>query len=376
MTIIIVALAAFTIVYNLWMWRSVRRFFYARTPNSGESMEPVSILKPVKGLDFEAAANFRSFLGQDYPAFEALFGVESEEDTAVPAIKQLIADFPHRDIQLVVIGSTQAANRKVGALAALSRRARHELLVISDADVRVPPNCLRMLAKPFADPAVGMVTCLYRVSGARNVPALLESLMVHVDFLPAVLISERLEGLRFGLGATMAVRRSAVAGIGGFEALADYLADDYLLGYRIHRAGFRLLLAPEIVDTVTDKLSFTEFFMHQLRWVRTYRICRPFGYFASILTHGSAFSMLYLLFSGFAPLAWALLCATFGVRLLVATVILRSAIKEPKWLQSLLLLPLKEILSLALWALAFLGNRVTWRGKSFVLDADGRMFER
>ena len=327
----------------------------------------------MKGLDFEAFENYLSFTRQDYPVYQILFGVESKEDPAVPIIQRLIQASPGLDIQLIVVEPAHAMNQKTAVLAALARQARYDLLVISDSDIRVPPNYLGEIVVPFQEPRIGMVTCLYRAKGAKNLPAVLESLMIHLDFFPAVLVAERLEGLRFGLGATMAIRQSALSSIRGFESLSDYLADDYLLGQRIHQAGFSIVLSTLIVDIVQQRIGMAEFLKHQLRWARTYKVCRPKGYFASILTHGVFFSMVYLLISGFSPLAWLLLSATGGARLSMAAFISSRYLKEPGWLSALLLLPVQEILAVGIWAFAFLGNRITWKEKTFRLDKDGRM---
>ena len=372
MTALFIAIISFSVLYYLFGLYCVRMFWRIK-PRPGGSTPPVSILKPVKGLDFEAFQNFSSFLRQDYPAYQVLFGVESEEDAVVPVIRRLIATFPEHDIQLMVTGSVNTMNRKVGLLAALAAHARHELLVISDSDVRVPPSYLKEVAAHFSDPKTGMVTCLYRATANQSIPARLESLMIHVDFFPAVLVAERLEGVTFGLGATMAVRQSLLAMIGGFESLADYLADDYLLGHRIHQAGYAVVLSAPVVSLVLGAPSMKDFLMHQLRWARTYKVCRPRGYFASILTQGVFFSLLYLVISGFSPLAWSLFAVTGSIRLMTSAVILARYLKDPNWLAGLLLLPVKEVLSPAIWTLAFLGNRVAWKDKSFALDKDGRM---
>jgi len=373
MKVLFDGLACFATLYYLFaLWCVVA--FFSRKPFRLSNWTPsVSILKPVKGLDEAAFENFVSFCRQDYPDYEILFGLESKEDPAVPVVQRLIQAHPELDIQLVVLESVRAVNQKVGILAALTQRARHDLLVISDSDIRVPPNYLKEIIAPFQEPKTGMVTCLYRAHGAKNLPAVLESLMIHLDFFPAVLVAERLEGLGFGLGATMAIRRSALSSIGGFEKLGDYLADDYLLGRRIHQAGYRVVLSTLVVDIIQEKLSTAGFFEHQLRWARTYKTCRPKGYFASILTHGVFLSMIYLFVRDFSPLGWMLLSVTGTVRLLMGTLILGRYLKEPGWQTALLRLPFKEILSAGFWGLAFLGNKVSWKEKTFRVDRTGRM---
>jgi len=372
-TVLFIGLASFATLYYIFALRCVVAFFSRKPSRPSDWAPPVSILKPVKGLDEEAFENFVSFCRQDYPAYQVLFGVESKEDPAVPIIHRLIQAFPELDIQLIVVESVRAANQKVGVLAALTQRARHDLLIISDSDIRVSPNYLKEIVAPFQELKVGMVTCLYRAPGAKNLPAALESLTIHLDFFPAVLVAERLEGLGFGLGATMAIRRNALSSIGGFEKLSDYLADDYLLGRLIHQAGYRLVLSTLIVDIVQQQLGMAGFLKHQLRWARTYKACRPKGYFASILTHGVFFSMTYLLISGFSPLGFLLVSVTLGIRLMIAALILSRYLKDPDWPAALLLLPIKEMMTTVIWAFAFLGNQVTWKEKTFRLERNGRM---
>jgi len=255
MKVLFDGLACFATLYYLFALWCVVAFFSRKPFRLSNWTPPVSILKPVKGLDEAAFENFVSFCRQDYPDYEVLFGVGSKEDPAVPVIQRLIQAHPELDIQLVVLESMRAVNQKVGILDVLTQRARHDLLVISDSDVRVPPNYLKEIVSPFQEPKIGMVTCLYRISGSKNLPAALESMIIHLDFFPAVLVAERLEGLGFGLGATMAITRSALLTIGGFKRIADYLADDYLLGRLIHQAGYRVLLSTVVVDIIQEKLS-------------------------------------------------------------------------------------------------------------------------
>jgi ceramide glucosyltransferase len=374
MTALVIPIISFAIVYYLVSLYSAH-MFARRKPHARGSTPPVSVLKPVKGLDFEAFDNFASFLHQDYASYQVLFGVESKDDPVVPVIRRLIQTFPEHDIQLMITGPVKAMNRKVGLLSALAAEARHQLLVISDSDVRVPPNYLKDVVAPFLDPETGIVTCLYKTTGHQSIAARLESLMINVDLFPAVLVAERLEGVRFGLGATMAVRHSALGAIGGFDSLADFLADDYLLGRRVHDAGYRVVLSPLVVNLVLGAPGMKDFLMHQLRWARTYKICRRRGYFASVLTQGVFFSFVYLLASGFSPLGWFLFAITAAVRVLTAALLLARYIKDDSWFSGLLLLPVKEMISLAIWALAFLGNRIAWKDKSFALDKDGRMIQ-
>jgi ceramide glucosyltransferase len=291
----------------------------------------------------------------------------------VPVVRRLLEEFAGRDIRLIITGKVNSANRKVGILAALSRHARHDLWIISDGDIRVSATYLKDVVSAFRDPQVGMATCLYRGSRAETLPALIEMLMVQLEFLPAVLVAEQLEEFRFGFGATMAVRRAAVSAIGGFESLREYIADDYELAYRIFQAGYRIVLCRKLVEVVIGELRIADVFEHQLRWARTYKICRPNGYFATILTHGFLLSAANLLISRFSLDAWLLFCAAGGVRLYMANLILQQYLKQPGWREALMLVPLEELFSVMIWSIAFLGNRISWRGTTFNLVKDGRM---
>jgi ceramide glucosyltransferase len=250
--------------------------------------------------------------------------------------------------------------------------AKHPFLVISDSDTRVPPDYLSGVMAPFADPRVGLVTTLYRGTGARNLGARLEALSVNADFLPSVLAAERLEGLSFGLGATIAVRREALESIKGLEPLADFLADDYLLGNRVYRADWDLVLSDVLVDHVIRTATLGEHFAHQLRWARTYRVCRPKGYFFSVLTRGMFFTTALVLSNPFAPLAYQLFIGYLVLRLGVASWVQSRYLGETEQ-KYLWLLPIHDLLAVGIWAAAFLGNEVTWRGERYRVDRDGRV---
>ena len=265
--------------YLFGAWAAVRFFGRSRrsAPPTADFAPPVSILKPVRGLDRGAYENFASFCRQDYPEYEILFAATEESDPAVPVIRQLMRDFPDRSIRLLVGVERTGANDKVAKLCRLVREARHSLLVISDSDVRVAPDYLRDVAALFADPRVGAVTALYRALEAPSFGAALDAVGASASFASSALIARSLEGLKFAMGSTMATTRERLAEIGGFEALLDLHSDDYEFGRRIADRGYRVELAPKPVDMEFPSETLGDYLRHELRWVIGIRHIRPGG---------------------------------------------------------------------------------------------------
>jgi ceramide glucosyltransferase len=284
-----------------------------------------------------------------------------------------MAEFPEVETDLVISGREVGVNQTVSNLSNMHEMSRHDIIVVADGDMRVGPGYLRAVAGGFADPSVGMVTCPYRGAYPVDTGAALEALTIDTDFLPSVAVAERLEGLSFALGATMAARKKALDAIGGFKALADYLADDYQFGNKIKKAGYKLLLSRYVVDSIQGRESIGGYFSHQLRWGRTYRACRPNGYFLSVLTKGTAFSVMFLLASGFDGLGWTVFGAGLAIRYVQAAYLEAVYIKGPGVFRYLWLLPIKDMMSFAIWALSFTGSTVKWKGTSFRIDREGRM---
>ena len=353
--------------------------FFSRKREKGAmeplSWPPVTILKPVKGMDAESFENFASFCRQDYPSFQIIFAVASPDDPAIPVIRRVRAEFPNTDIELVVDGTVHGPNYKVGNLINAFPQAKHDIIIVCDSDIRVEERYLQEVCRPFADPGVGLVTSLYRSSDVKGAASALEALGFTSEMVPNVMVALKLEGLSFALGASMAVRRVALEKIGGFPALADYLADDYQLGNKVHRAGYRIELSDYFVESIMHRESFSTVLSRQLRWARTMRASRPGGYFASGITQPFPAACLALLVSGFSCAGLAAALLLYATCFLKAAVYSRSFLKDrliPRWL---LLIPVRDALSFATWALAFLGNRVRWRGHLFRLVPGGRIVE-
>ena len=351
-----------------------RRASQGRPTASGPTdCPPMTVLKPVRGADGDTYENLESFILQDYPAFQVLIGVAEPDDPAAEVARQLIAAHPGADVSLVTGHAEDSPNLKAGNLAGMYTRAKYDILVVADADMRVGPGYLRALANGFEDPRVGLVTCPYRGAYPSDMGSAFEALTIDTDFLPSVAVAERLEGMSFALGATMAVRREALEAIGGFRALSPYLADDYMLGNLVKRAGYGLFLSGYVVDAVERAGSVKGYFAHQLRWGRTYRACRPKGYFLSVLTKGTAFAAFFLLSTGFSLAGWSVFMADILIRGAQALYIEARYIRGPGVRRYLWLLPLKDLIGFALWFMSFTGNKVTWKGTSFMVDREGRL---
>lgn len=334
-------------------------------------MPPVSILKPVKGLDVEAYENFASFCRQDYPDFELLFGVADPTDPVIPVVHRLQREFPRRRIQLFTVRSS-GANRKASILHGLAGQANNEVLVVSDSDMRVTPDYLRQVVAPLADKRIGLVTCPYQGDLALTLTARLEALHMGATFLPSVLVARKFLNMRFAMGATNAMRRSDLARMGDFAAVADYLADDYQLGARIADLGLRVYLSHYIVASILGATTFRDQWHREVRWARCNRVSRPREYPGLLLTFSTPLAVVLLALSGFAAMGWQALLASVCLRWLVAWLVTgyTGDLETRRWL---ILLPLRDMLSALVWLTAGVGWRVVWRGEAFILDNDGRM---
>ncbi len=272
---VVLAIAILPIAYYLTATYCAWDFFRRRRDPSKDFAPPVSLLKPLKGLEPEAYENLSSFCRLEYPSYEILFAVDDESDPAVPVIEKLIRDFPTVPIRVLTGTSIPAANNKVAKLCRLLPEARHDVLVMSDGDIRVKPDYLRQVVAPFRDPAVGAVTCLYRGMTDSNLWSELEDLSLTTDWLASTLVARKYEGVAFALGATIAVTQARVADMGGFEALADCAADDYELGRRIATLGYRVELVPSEIQTHCTSRTARQFLLHHLRWGVVIRNCLP-----------------------------------------------------------------------------------------------------
>ena len=365
------------LAYSLISLVCGRTYFKNRGRDASPSPLPgISILKPVKGMDDDSYDNFASFCCQQYAGqLQLVFAVASPDDPAIAVIRQLIADFTNHDISLVINPALHGPNYKVSNLINAFPRARNDIIIVSDSDIFVEPDYLQSVIAHFSDPEIGLVTSLYRTSDVHGIATALEATGFTVEMIPNVMVARQLEGLTFALGASMAVRREALRDIGGFEALADYLADDYQLGNKVHRAGWGIALDSCYVESVIKTENLMTVLSRQLRWARTMRVSRPGGYLASGITLPFPGALLATLLAPTPTLGLAALALLYGVRLSVSIVYSRSFIRDdllPRWLW---LIPLRDMLAFFAWALAFTGNRVEWRGSRFVLKPGGTIEE-
>jgi ceramide glucosyltransferase len=331
----------------------------------------VSVLKSLKGVDPGMMDAFRSHCKQNYGGkYELLFGVASLEGPEALAVTRLQLEFPEIEIKLSKCPEQLGTNGKVSTLIQLAEHARYEYLLINDSDISVGPHYLEQVMAGFAAPEVGMVTALYRGRAHGTVASQFEALGIATDFQPSVLLSRLLEGgLRYGLGSTLAVRREALEKAGGLEGLVDQLADDYEMGARISKAGYRVVLSAAVVETAVPAYDWRGYVDHQLRWLRTVRDARPGGYAGLVVTYGIAWALMNVIASGVSPLSLWLLGLSLFLRLGLAMTVGAEVLSDHQVLPSLWLLPLRDLLAIGLWVTGFAGNTILWRGERFVVKS-------
>jgi ceramide glucosyltransferase len=370
--IVLAALAVLSFLIVLWQWLVARRFpLHARA--AFKETPPVTILKPLKGCDAETEASLRSWFQQQYGgAVQLLFGVASETDPVCPLVRRLISDHPHHDAQLLICNEALGRNAKVSTLIQLCRHARHERLVISDADVRVPNDLLQNLVPRLCENQAGLVHCFYCLANSTTLGMRWEAVATNADFWSQVLQSRSLRPIDFALGAVMATTSATLQRIGGFDSLANYLADDYQLGNKIARTGKRIEFCPVVVECWESPITLRQAWAHQLRWARTIRVSQPVPYFFSILSNGTLWPGAWMVVQ---PEPAALLLGGSFILARIATALDNMAKLSGKGVSwgGFWLVPLKDFLSVLIWAAAFLGNQVKWRGVKHHVHPGGRL---
>lgn len=403
-TVILSALALISFGLLLWQFGAALRFpLHARVAD--KSFSPaITLLKPLKNFDEHTAASLRSWFMQKYDGpVQVLFGVADQDDPACFIVRELLKEFPERDAELIVAGESLGANAKVSTLVQLFYHAKYDLICVSDADVCVPQDFLANAVAPLRDTGTGLVNCFYSLANPTTPSMRVEAVAVNADFWSQVLQSNTLKRQDFALGAVMITRRELLERIGAFESLLDFLADDYQLGNQIAKTGTRIELSPVVVECWDKPMNLRDVWKHQLRWARTIRVSQPVPYFFSILSHTTFWITLLALFgnlggfplvpdsllygqaltpslkSAFAPLhvPWVLVIflTVLAARVFIAAKLQQRLTRKPcasRWW----LVVAKDFLSVAIWAAAFLGNTIEWRGRKFRLTSGGRLVPR
>ncbi len=368
-TALAAAVATYTVVAAYAVRSRIKAFRFS-TLRAGAPREapPVTLLKPLCGTEHELYACLRSFCEQDYPRFQIVFGVSDPDDPAIGVVALLVREFPKIDIDIAIDRRRHGSSRKVSNLINMMPFARHELLVLSDSDVRVGRDYLARIVAPLADPGVGIVTCSYVGRPRRGLWSLLGSLFINDWFAPSVRVAAMFGSRAFAFGASIAIRRRTLMRIGGFAAIANQLADDYRLGELTRALGLKTVLSDVVVETCVNEPTLSDLVRHELRWLRTIRIVRPLGYSLSVVTFGVPVAAAGCLLTGFSRPSLALLAVTALARVMLHLRV-RDADVPPA--QHLMVLPLRDVLSLALWIWGFATRRVQWRDDSFRVARDG-----
>jgi ceramide glucosyltransferase len=332
-------------------------------------LPPVSVLKPVHGLEARLKENIESFFRQDYPDYEILFAADTADDAALDVVREVSARYAHIRSRVLVTG-TPWPNPVVYSFHCMAEAAAHEILVTTDSDVEVSPRYLREIVPPLLDPQVGMVTCVYRGKNAAGFFSGLTAIGMSVEMTAGVLVANLLEGMKFGLGPTTVVRKDSLASIGGYTALQDYIAYDFAIGNLIEKAGYRVVLSGHIIDHVVNQKSFRHMWQNQLRWAQTTRYSRPKGHFGSGLVFAMPYGLLGFVSAGWLghwEIAGALLSAAVLNRLIEAWLVGWTVVRDPRVRRAPWLYPLRDLLGFAVWFASYLRLRYVWRDSRFEL---------
>jgi len=369
---VVLGVAAIPFIYYLIAIYSSLEYFAlernrAVTPSS--FTPPVSILKPIRGLDPDAYENFSSFCRIDYPEYEILFCVGDPDDPVLPVIQELARDFPGHPIRVLFGAGGKGSNDKVAKLARMVKEARHEYLVISDSDVRVRPDYLRKVIAPLADPKVGAVTCFYASPGEKTFADRLQTVGMVSDFYAGVLVARELDGVKFALGPTIATTRARLAEFGGYPAIINQPADDLLVGRLIAEHGHEVRFLPYVISTVADYESLRQLFQKRLRWIVVMRHMRPWGHLGLLLTQGLPWSLVAIAVHPTAAVALGYLGVYSALRIAMTWVIGIHGLKQEGLWGKIALIPLWDALAFLIWATSFSRNSIRWRdGEYYIRD--------
>ncbi len=371
-------LISLSVLYTFYAGYCTWAFFRKKGEDQGypEKMyPPVSVIKPLSGLEAGMLKSVMSFCDQDYPSYEVVFALSEEDEPVTSLLEGLRRRFPQKEIRWVIIHGNSGPNYKVGNLIGAVREAKYEVLAISDGDMRVGPDYLKQTVPLLSQGNIGLVTCLYRGRRVRSIFSGLQSLSIQTDFIPNVLLDHRLEGISYAFGATILTSKGILESAGGLEALQEYLADDYQMGNRVYRKGYEIRLSPHLVDHMFCKKNFKDHFHHHLRWAITQRICRPLGYVASIVTHGVSLALLFLILGRFSFFAVALFLFVCGTRVLSFLFLNKTTIHDDEVTRYFWLVPFNSLLNTVIWFLSLFINTVHWKNRQFRILKGGKMVE-
>jgi ceramide glucosyltransferase len=369
-TTILAVLLTGSLVYCVLIMVASWRYLSVKPAPAGNT-PPMSVLKPLCGGDEGLEDNLRSFLEQDYPAFEVLFAVHRADDPALAVVEKIKSEYGGRtEIRVIITGESPVPNAKAHSLKQLVRAARHELLVMSDSDVRVTPDFLAQLAREFHDPSVGLITCPYRAVGGGSLWSRLEAIGMNTEFLGGVLVARMIEGMNFALGCTVAVRSNVLDLMGGFTYLQDYLAEDFVMGQRAAQLGHKVLFSSYVIEHRIGSQPMEENLGHRLRWARSTRRSRPAGYWGQIFTYPLPWALLLWLAYG---AAWPLVLLTLVIRAGAAWVTAARILHDQATGRQWWLLPLQDVLGFLVWIGGFIGTTIVWRERKCTVLPDGRL---
>ena len=373
MVILTTALAVLltgSLVYCVLIMVATRRYLSASRPAPGDK-PPVSVLKPLCGHDDGLEENLRSFFVQDYPEYEVLLGVHRRDDPAVPVAEKIMDEFSGRiSARLIVTGESPIPNAKAFSLNRLVREARYDVLVMSDSDVRVKPCLLSDLAQEFQEEGIGLVSCPYLAVPGESVWSRLEAIGMNTELLGGVLVARMMEGMRFALGCTVAVRRGVLNDMGGFGYLQEFLAEDFVIGQRTAELGHGVLLSSHVIEHRIGSQGMMRNLGHRLRWARSTRRSRPAGYWGQIFTYPLAWALL--LCAAYHS-AWPVILLTLALRSGAAAATARYVLRDPVTQKQWWLLPLQDVIGFLVWIGGFVGDTIVWRDRKCTVLRDGRL---
>jgi ceramide glucosyltransferase len=365
---VLLALVAGSFVYCLLVMVAARRYLAARPPRLLRAV-PISMLKPLHGLDEGLEENLRSYFQQDYPEFEVLFAVRQAGDPAIAVVEKLRREFPHVLARLLVTGEPPYPNAKVFSLDLMMAQARYDLLAMTDSDTRAAPQMLAAVAAEFQDEGLGVATCPYRAVPGRSLWSTLEAIGMNTEFLAGLLVARLVEGVKFAVGPCVVARRETLERMGGFERLKDYLAEDFVMGAFAAELGYRVILSSCVIEHRIGRQRLLANLAHRLRWARSTRRSRPKGYAGQLFTYPLPLALLLAVVQ---PSWWPVVVLAAVFRSVAAWATAGWVLHDPLTARRWWLLPLQDLASFAFWMAGFFGNTITWRGRRYYLFPDGR----